>query len=186
MRLFVAVAVPPAVVERAEQVKGRLMGCGADVKWVWRENYHLTVKFLGEVEEARVAAVVQELRAAAGESPPFVLRLLGAGAFPSLQRPRVLWLGVGGDVEKAEWLGERVDARLAELGFEPERQRSLHLTLGRMRTSAGVQGMLRLLREEGQAGPEPEFEVREVLLMESRLSREGPSYRVVAVLPLLG
>ena len=98
------------------------------------EGVHLTLKFLGDVSMSQVDAIAAAVEGAAADAQPFDLELRGVGGFPDLRRPRVLWVGVGGDLEALQRLYSAVEAALAPLGFPPEgRAFTPHLTLARLR-----------------------------------------------------
>src|SRR5687767_1175400 len=123
MRLFVAIDLPAGVRARAEEIQKELRPAAKGLKWVDAHNFHLTVKFLGEVEPVHVAALQRELDVCAQAGTPFSLEVEGLGAFPNLRRPRVVWLGVTGDLETLRQLARRVDKSLTPLGFPPEKGR---------------------------------------------------------------
>lgn len=174
----------------AEEIRARLAAevdrlrpLGREVAWVGRDNVHLTLKFLGGVEAARLAAVTAALSAAVAPRGAFRLALSGLGAFPSPARPRVVWAGVGEGAAAAGDLASRVDAALVPLGFPREsRPFSAHVTLGRVRTP-------RLDRRLGEAlasagGALGGQRVTYVSLMRSQLSPSGARYTELAALPL--
>src|SRR2546430_12500135 len=111
-----------------------LPGLAPAVAWVSPENVHLTLKFLGQVREARAAELVAALAGATSGFAPFEASVEGLGAFPTPLRARVIWAGVGRGAEPLVELAGRVDAALAALGFEREaRPFAPHFTLGRVR-----------------------------------------------------
>jgi len=182
-RLFVAL-------EPAEPVRRRIAAAAAglrraagraasEVRWVPDENVHLTLQFLGAVPEERVEAVVAVLAAAAAAARPLSLEVKGAGGFPNARRPRVVWLGLGGDVAALSAFAADLGRRLAPLGFPPEaRPFSAHLTLGRAREARGAPGLGGALaaaaEEEGIA-----WRVTDLVLFESHLSPRGPRYEAL-------
>jgi len=158
----------------------------ADIKWVDYQNYHLTLKFLGEVNEADLPGIKQNLMQAADSCPSFNLSVGGLGFFPSQMRPRVIWLGLRGEVEKAEFLGERVDAYLVSLGFEEEKEHRFHLTLGRFRTDSKINEMLKIAEHMPGKGKISSFKVDHFQLMQSILGPGGPTYSVLETFNLKG
>ena len=123
-RLFVALEPPEPVRRRIAAAAGALRrGAGAaasDVRWVAEENLHLTLQFLGAVPEERVAAVEKALSEVAAAARPLSLEVKGAGGFPNARRPRVVWLGLAGDVPALSALAAELGRRLTPLGFSPE------------------------------------------------------------------
>jgi len=179
LRLFVAVELPASVRRALGELARDLARCRADVKWVEEENFHLTLKFLGEVDQARLPEVQEALARAARGAKPFSFEATGTGAFPSPGRPRVIWVGVGRGAEELGSLAARVDAELARVGFAAEaRPFSPHLTLGRVRSPRGVGDLVRAL--EQACFPAREVPVGEIVLFQSVLGRAGPVYTPVA------
>ena len=136
IRSFVAVDVEAPVHAAVAALQAELARVRADVRWVRAEGMHVTLKFLGSVEAARLERVRVALADALTNQPALEVRVHGAGAFPSLRRPRVLWVGLDG-AGLAE-LADTVDAALAPLGFEAEtRGFTPHMTLGRVNSWRG-------------------------------------------------
>ncbi len=155
-----------------------------DVKWVPIENVHLTLQFLGGVPEERVEDVGAAVAAAARTIPALHLELQGTGAFPSARRARVLWAGIGGDLEGLTALVAELGRRLSPLGFPPEaRAFSAHLTLGRSRDPRGLPGLAAALAHVADTGS-PRWRATDVVLFQSRLSPAGPIYQALARAPL--
>jgi len=155
-----------------------------DVAWVAPENLHLTLKFLGQVREARTAELVAAIAQATSGFAAFEATVAGLGAFPTPTRPRVIWAGVGRGADALVGLAGRVDEALAALGFEREpRPFSPHATLGRVRTSRRDPALAdALLAGEGR-----EFgrlSVERVALMRSDLSSRGARYTELAAVRL--
>lgn len=182
-RLFVALEPPEPVRRRiaaaAERIR-RVAGSAADlVRWVADENVHLTVQFLGAVPEERVEAVGEAIAEAAAATRPILLEVKGAGGFPNSRRPRVIWLGLSGEVASLAELASDLGRRLAPLGYPPEsRPFAAHLTLGRARDARGAPGLggalAAVAQDEGVS-----WRACELVLFESHLSPHGPRYEPV-------
>jgi len=186
MRMFVAIAVPDSVKQHARMLRNHLGRSRPDIKWVEYENYHLTVKFLGEVNGSDLPRLKKQLVLAGESVPPFYLSAGGLGYFPNSRRPRVIWLGIKGEIDKAAFLGERVDAYLSELGFEPEREHRFHLTLGRVRTEENLKVMQSSIEQQETRDKLIGFKVERFQLMISELSRSGPKYLEMGSFDLKG
>jgi len=151
----------------------------ADVRWVPAENQHLTLKFLGEIGEDRVDALVARASAKLAAVAPFELALAGFGAFPSAREARVLWLGVSRGAGFLAKIARKLDGASRVAGAERERRPfSAHLTLGRLREPARVE------IERLAAPTAPPWIVSEVVLYESRLAPDGARYVPLAHLAL--
>lgn len=179
VRLFFAVNVTPEIRERLAQVQRPLVATGADVKWVEVPNLHVTMKFLGEVPEDKVPAIIAQADQVAKEAKAFVLSLGGLGAFPTQRAPRVVWAGLTDGVEELKALARGLEDRLEKLGFKPEgRPFSAHVTLGRVRSPKGRDALAQAL-ESARGCEIGTMNVEKFDLMQSILDRGGPQYSVV-------
>jgi 2'-5' RNA ligase len=175
MRLFIALSLPDKVRRELARIQSGLQG--APLRWADPAGMHLTLQFLGETPEGRVAALLTAL--AALPAAPFTLRLEGLGAFPDLRRPRVIWVGLGGELAALSRLQAAVLAATAPLGFAPEERRfHPHLTLGRVRQQAGPEERRALGRAvEGAAPPAPlAWAAGGPALFQSTLTPAGAAY----------
>lgn len=186
MRCFVAVPVGEGIRRRVGELQGTLRRVGADVKWVEEENLHLTLKFLGEMEEAALERLRGLLSAEASRWGPLAVEYSGTGVFPGEDRPRVVWVGVRGDVEKLAGLAAAVERAAAQVGVPREgRPFVAHLTVGRVRSPRHVPRLAEALRRcrESVFGRD---EIREFLLFRSTLTPSGPVYEPLGRFPLGG
>ncbi|MBN2469641.1 MAG: RNA 2',3'-cyclic phosphodiesterase [Anaerolineae bacterium] len=138
LRLFVALELPPPVLDVLKGLQARLQRDAAHcVRWVRPGGIHLTLKFLGEVPASQKTDIIRALEAAADGHPPLALQVAGLGCFPNTSRPRVVWAGLAGDLDALEALQRSTERALSPLGFPPEKRGfSPHLTLGRVQRSA--------------------------------------------------
>ncbi|MDP2306047.1 MAG: RNA 2',3'-cyclic phosphodiesterase [Pseudomonadota bacterium] len=175
MRIFFAIPLPePALDAVAEALapirNGALPSGSRAIGWTRRNHLHLTLRFLGEVEEARIEAVGDAVAPWVRRLPPPRVRLVGGGVFPDARHPKVLWIGA----EAA--LGPVVSAMegaLSRLGFAPEGRAFIpHLTVGRVRDGR-VDRVLDALRDLGEVTT---FSPESVVLYESRPAPEGVRY----------
>ena len=179
IRSFVAVLLPEAVRARVGEAAAELRSRAGSVSWVREENFHVTLRFLGSVDEATLGRVHEALAAAAAGLAPFRLALGGFGGFPTAQAPRVLWVGLTAGAEPLVQLHARLEAALARRGIPPEgRGFHPHVTIGRAREPRGVAGIGELL--DGTGGPLGESLVEAVHLMRSDLHPAGARYGVLA------
>lgn len=179
MRAFIAIDLEPGLKTALEELIRALKRTGADIRWAQAGAMHLTLKFLGEIDEGQVASVHKALEAVAVRHSPFPLRLGGTGAFPGAERPRVLWVGFGEEPKLAA-LQADLESELESEGFaREERPFHPHLTLGRVKGPARVREAMKELenRHEEALGS---MTVRRIALFESRLRPEGAEYLIVA------
>ncbi|HEY3220102.1 MAG TPA: RNA 2',3'-cyclic phosphodiesterase [Gemmatimonadales bacterium] len=151
------------------------------VKWVRPENIHLSLKFLGDVEETREPELREALQRAASTGPeprPLTLQITGFGVFPDYRRPHVLWAGVTPD-PGLELLQHGVEQAFAPLGFPTEaRAFRPHVTLGRAARDARPRDFTGLAEILGGTAFDATVTVSEVDLMQSTLQKDGPVYQV--------
>jgi 2'-5' RNA ligase len=187
VRTFVGVAVGDETRSRAAALQRELAKAGAGVNWVPAENFHVTLVFLGDVEDRDLHAVCRAVAAAAAGEPPFTLGVSGVGAFPHARRPKTLWAGVTDGAAEMVRLHGLLEPPLLELGvYRPEeRPYTPHLTLGRVKTEAdGPRLAPALPRHAGWAGGASA--VDEVIVYASDMRREGPVYTPLGRGQLLG
>jgi 2'-5' RNA ligase len=178
IRTFIAVEISPEVLARAAELSAALRPAGADVKWVETHNLHLTVKFLGDVQDEQLADVIRAVQGAAAKVEPFELEVHGAGAFPNAGRPRTIWLGARDGSEAMADLAAAIEKALKPLGFSPEHRRfQPHLTIGRVReVRRGLKELSERLWQfaDFAAGRTP---VEEAIVFSSDLTPRGPIYQ---------
>jgi 2'-5' RNA ligase len=175
-RIFIAVELDPALHEAVVATQRALEDAGARIRWVKPTRLHFTLRFLGEITPAQVALAKIATREAAEGVAPFAITLRGLGAFPSLQRPQVVWVGVDEGAENLESLARRVEDRLVHYRFPPQDRRFRpHLTLARVRDARQWGDVVRALTryQDVEVGTQT---VRAVCVMESRLTPQGPIY----------
>jgi 2'-5' RNA ligase len=174
LRTFVAVEIAHPLRDAVDELVGSLRASTAPVKWVRPENLHLTLKFLGNVEESKVDEIAGAIIRASEGTAPFEIALSGVGAFPNLKRPRVLWVGISKGKDELVSLSQKIEDELTELGFEKEKRGfSPHLTIGRLRREGRPGDLPDRLGVQFKTG---ECTIGRVRLMKSTLTPQGPVY----------
>jgi RNA 2',3'-cyclic 3'-phosphodiesterase len=178
-RLFIAVEVAPEAKTELAAMQQGLRGADAPVKWVAPEAMHLTLHFLGETDVAILPRLRTALGAALDGFAPVELRIEGAGVFPNMRRPSVVWAGVGGATAELERAQAALGWALESLGLPREtRPFRPHLTVGRVRRDA-TPAQLERLAAAVRALPRPApiaWLVERVVLFRSELRPSGPVY----------
>lgn len=182
-RLFIALLPPPEVLAAAAEVQAALHAKQLAVRWARPEGIHVTLQFLGETRSERAPALASTLARVAAVAGPLTLTTAGVGHFPAATaRPRVVWLGLTGAVERLAALQAAVVQATSLLGWEPEaRPFAPHLTLGRVRPDA-TDGERAHIGKMLRATPAPApavWRVEEIVLMRSILDRAGATYQPV-------
>ncbi len=189
-RLFISANLPPDLLDAigAVQVQLKKGLAGLPLTWTRPAGIHLTLKFLGDTDPARIESLVAGLHAAAAAHPPFTLTVAGLGGFPTLHRPNVLWVGVQDPDQALQRLAASVDAAATQLGWEAERRPfSGHLTLARVKDTARNDQRRAIAAQIGQIslpGPLGLLPVRALHLMRSELHPSGALYTELAAIPL--
>jgi 2'-5' RNA ligase len=181
MRVFIALDVSPSVLAELERVQERLKAVSEARRWEPRRNSHLTLHFLGELEERQLEPLREMIARTVAGMAPFELRLGGLGGFPRLAKARVLFVDVVGDLQRLARLHHALGQGLETLGCTiDERVYHPHLTLCREpRDLAAVQALAPALEVEGVAWP-----VDRVTLYQSTLTPQGAIYTPLGRYPL--
>jgi RNA 2',3'-cyclic 3'-phosphodiesterase len=182
MRLFVAIALPHEAAGELDEVVAPLRPARPDLRWTGRDAWHLTLAFLGEVDESLTPRLAVRLERAARRHPCLSLSLAGAGAFPGANRARVLWTGVQGDRRGLGLLAASASAGAQRAGAHPAnsgRGYQPHLTLARCRAPADVSSLVGSLA----AFAGTPWLAEEIHLIHSRLDAQ-PRYEVIGTWPL--
>jgi 2'-5' RNA ligase len=184
-RTFIAIEALDEVHASALTAIDRLRSASDSIKWVEPENLHWTLQFLGDLTDVEMAEVCLRTVRTAAKHEGFTLEARGVGAFPSIERPRTLWLGAGEGAEKMIDLQAEIERALSSLGFRGENRKFVpHLTLGRAGRGPGGGATLaeRLAKladfDAGAMG------VDAVTVYASELGAHGPAYHVLARAPL--
>lgn len=190
IRTFIAVDVDDDTRDRLVLLQERLAAHGGEaVKWVEPDSLHVTLLFLGEVEDRDLAAVCRTVSRVCAEHDAFTLAVEKVGCFPNARRPRVLWAGIGEGADELIALHAALEEPLLELGCyrREERQYTPHLTLGRVRPDK-VPFALSEAIAKNQTWSAGQTAVGEVLVMSSDFmsGHVGPNYTVMGRAPLRG
>jgi len=184
-RAFVAVELGPAVTAPLQRIIQELRSQVAGVRWSSPEQLHLTLKFVGEIDNRILPAICEAVRAACRETAPFSIQLQGLGAFPLNKPPRVLWVGVDSGTSHLCSLAERLDQQLSPLGVPRETRRfTPHLTLGRVGRTADAAHLQRVISHVDQRIA-LRCEIDEVVLMASLKQQGETIYEPIDTIELL-
>ncbi|MCC7447021.1 MAG: RNA 2',3'-cyclic phosphodiesterase [Anaerolineae bacterium] len=191
LRLFIAIELPAEVREALTGLQRRFQTGDRDsvVRWTALDSIHLTLKFIGETPADNRPAIESALQAAVTNYAPFSLTLQGAGCFPDLQRPRIVWAGVSGDIEHLHTVRNAIERTVAPLGYPTEdREFSPHLTIGRTRQDASRIALSALGDQvrKVERSALVTWRVEGISLMRSQLKPSGPIYTQLFHAPLKG
>ena len=176
IRSFIAVELSPPLRQQIENIQNELKRAATDVRWVRTEGIHLTLKFLGALDEARLEEVAAVLEDCLTGETVFTLTAGSLGAFPNGNNPKVIWLGVQDERGELKSVHETIERGLTGLGFKSEnRAFSPHLTLGRVTSAKGRRAVSRCLETMGGCACGT-FAVGEICLFKSELKPGGAVY----------
>ncbi len=176
VRTFIAISLPDHVLHAIGNVQASLKRSGFNIRWVRKEGIHLTLRFLGDVPKVRVEQISSAISAAAGGFSPFTLKGQGVGVFPDLRRPRVVWVGISGNLEVLRNLHGKLESQLKGIGFAKEkRPLKGHLTVGRIKKRIDKAELKTALEglEDFETDP---FTAEAVILYQSTLRPQGAVY----------
>lgn len=184
MRLFISIELPDEIKDSIEKVIGEMKRKLTPVKWVDKKNLHLTLKFLGWVEDEKVESLTGSIEDACGDFGPIKISLAGLGVFPVGKRPRVIWVGIGQGGDRVKDLADVLEERLSGKGIrEEERDFSSHLTIGRIKDEIDIEALAGFIKKNEKADLGG-FTAKHVSLMKSTLKRNGPVYEEIKKIEL--
>jgi 2'-5' RNA ligase len=187
VRAFLAIDLPVEILDEIgsiqSELKKTLQGV---VRWVRPEAIHLTLKFFGNLSTDEIMSVSRTVGDHASGTKPFALDVEKLGVFPDINRPRVLWIGIGGDVDPLIRFQKSMEQKLHEKGFAKEdRPFRPHLTLARIKEPKGLIGLAKIIEKKDNcvAG---HFNAAGLALFRSQLTPKGAIYTKLAQFPFSG
>jgi len=180
VRTFICIEIPASITGQIDRLQKHLRQFEAHVSWTKPSNIHLTLKFLGDVETARIELVSKAVERAASGIDSFEIEIGGTGCFPSPRSPKVLWVGISSVPEPLRKLYAKIEEELEREGFSREKRKfSPHLTIGRIRAP---QNAVRIAEALISSGFQLEsFKATEIIVMRSDLKPTGSVYTRQAV-----
>lgn len=179
MRAFIAIELPEEIRSALAALQEKLKASGADVKWVEPQNIHLTLKFLGDIDDELREKIGAALCEVAASNQPFQAAVGLCGAFPNMDYPRVIWVGISEGDTQTKKIARELEDKLSKLGIaKEERAFACHITIGRVRSPSGKKNLTRALADQAQnlAKLKPLFNISKLTLFKSTLSSKGPVY----------
>jgi RNA 2',3'-cyclic 3'-phosphodiesterase len=183
VRVFIAIPLPVDLKVKLVTLQQEFRPLPLEAAWVREAGFHLTLRFLGDVDSTKIAPIVSCMTATAQHSHPFSLSLAGVGVFPHESNPRVLWVGVQDRTGDLRHIQQGLDAQLRQVGFPPEnRPFAPHLTLARLKRVLRRGDFLATLKvhRETVLG---QLDVDRFELVESQLHPAGARYSIVNAVP---
>ena len=185
-RAFLAIDLPEEIKVQIENIQDRLKAVVKGVRWTRPEGIHLTLKFFGNISENDIANISGVVERNAVDVRPLTLNVSTIGTFPNPKRPRVVWLGISGTVERLSNLQKEIEEDLESIGFQKEKRAfRAHLTLGRIKLPKEVKGLSEIIQDE-ESYDAGSFKACGLTLFKSDLTPKGAVYTKLAYFPFDG
>lgn len=179
MRTFIALELPREVKSLLQEMQQELRRLKIGARWVRPQNIHLTLKFLGDINPDDVDRIGDALNGTVADISGLRLSVRGIGVFPGIKRPRVIWVGLGGDLQELFALQSGIEAGLDAIGFPKEKRGfKAHLTLGRIKQAVKPDVIRQMMRQYAGLSSE-EFNCDHVTLFKSDLKPSGAVYTLL-------
>jgi 2'-5' RNA ligase len=187
IRAFLAIEPPENILQAMSRLQEKLKReISGRISWTKPQGQHLTLKFFGDISTENVNNICSAVQNRVASEQSLNLKIEKLGVFPDARRPRVIWCGISGDLEKLIALQKILDRDFADIGFPAEdRPFQAHLTLGRIKDSQGLTGISEALIKNS-AFVAGEFNCTELILFQSKLSPQGAIYTKLAEFALDG
>ena len=185
-RTFLAIDLPEKIITQLIDIQDGLKASVKGIRWTRPEGIHLTLKFFGNISENDIVNISGVVEKKTKDARPVTLNVKRVGAFPNFKRPRVMWIGISGEVEQLFFLQEEIDTGLETIGFQKEtRAFRPHLTLGRIKSPREVEGLAKII-EGGEGYTAGSFIAEGLTLFKSDLTPKGAIYTKLAYFPVEG
>ncbi len=185
IRSFLAFELPVEIREQIRVISKELKKTALPVRWVKADNIHLTILFLGSVDEDTIGDIKEKVNVVVKGFSVFKIKLNAVGAFPHWKRPRVIWIGLNGDIGRLSDLRNELQEELKVLGFMPEKRPFRpHLTLGRFKGPIDRDEDMKWILDRYRDINSDLYQLNELILYKSDLKPDGPVYTRMATWPL--
>jgi len=182
MRTFIAIELPEEIKDSLKTLQDKLKESKADVKWVQPQNIHITLKFLGEIEERKLEKIIQIMEESVKDKGEFQVGLSSLGAFPKITSARIIWIGITRGDAGIKEIAKTLEKKLEKTGIPAEgRAFSSHITIGRVRSGLNRDTLAKNLNQFQDAFQEKELKllVSKITLFKSTLTPKGPVYEAL-------
>lgn len=184
IRAFIAVEIDSPNKQKLSELIGLFKKTDTDVKWVKENQMHLTLKFLGNIEETKTQEVSRELESITNESKKFTISLSKIGAFPNINKPRIIWIDIDEGKDTLKLLADKIESRLEKIGFAKEkREFKTHLTLGRIKSLKNISQLTEVIQKTDSQSQD-KIKISSLILFQSTLTSKGAIYMPLAEIKL--
>ncbi len=178
IRTFISVPVPQSVFAVRNSLKETVVTKGAKIKWIPNDNYHLTLKFIGDMPEDEVEKVNQVIKNTISQHSSMSMSISGTGCFPKKERPRIFWVGINGDLSPLQSMVTDLNDALDPMGYPKETKEFVpHLTIARVKyPQKHTPDITPYLDADYEPIP---FEINKIHFMRSQLFFKGSVYTIL-------
>ena len=182
MRAFIAIDLPEEIKDHLSLLETKLKQSGADVKWAAPVNIHLTLKFLGDIDDKRINQIIQILDDISSNTPQFYIKLGGIGTFPNIRSPRIIWIGLAAGNNETKEITADLEERIEKIGIPKEdKPFTSHITIGRVKSNLNREKLIPLLTTLTTENDKSNYQflATKLTLFKSTLTPKGPIYEAV-------
>ena len=186
IRTFVAIEIPKPLRKKIERISRQIQPVTKAFKWVATDSLHLTLNFLGDIDEQKVNAACLAVARNAAKTEIYQIDISGIGAFPRIDRPRAIWAGIEHGTKETVELFNSTTLELEEEGFQIDARFEPHITMGRLKRGRLAES--KLIEKLGEIADFEigDFAVTSVGVFSSKLEKSGPIYVKLATCELNG
>lgn len=184
MRCFLAIEIPEEVKEKIILLQREIEKCNADLKFVEKENLHLTIKFFGEINNEKVLEIEKAIENVVNGIKKFEIEVSSIGVFPNFNYLRVIWISVAEGRKDIFSLHELLEKEFEKVGIKKDREFETHLTIARVRSARNKEALIKKIKELSNSHF-GRFVVKEIKLKESNLTSKGPIYHDIKIFNLV-
>ena len=178
IRSFIAIEIDENLKDKFLEIQQELLKIDFGFKLVAKENLHLTLKFLGNVKHEKLEKVKENLKEIFSDEKSFDISFSGIGCFPNLNNPKVIWIGVADGKENLVKCANKIEDKMARIGFKKEHEFSPHLTISRVRAAKDKHKFQDLVKKYSNINF-GKSRTNKINLMKSTLTPKAPIYEVL-------
>lgn len=183
MRSFIAIELSQEFKNFLEHIQSKLKPAGADVRWIEPKNIHLTLKFLGDIDDLQLTQISEILEKVSKKMSRFSIGLSSLGLFPGPNSPRIIWMGIGQGNQQTKEIAQELEEELSRIGIaKEERAFTSHITIGRVKSNLNRDKLVRKITEvetEVEKLKPALLPITEISLLKSTLTPKGPIYEIL-------
>lgn len=179
MRAFLAIEIEPYIKNKIEESQEIIRESeSSKIKYVERENIHLTLKFFGEIDDDKLEEITDIINKSIKNYEAYTIKVVNIGAFPNIYNPRVIWTGIKDKNKTTIKLIEELDKKFSKIGFKKEKSYVPHITIGRVKNISDKEKLSQTLNGINRKY-HGKMEVKKIIIKSSTLTPDGPIYKNV-------